>query len=174
MCRTLQYAAIALIMLGMSLNASAKMEIKSSAFAAGASIPSKYTCDVQNPTNPPLQFTGVPANAKSLVLIMNDPDVPKTLIPSGEFDHWLIWNIAPNSKGIKEGDTNQGLNGRGKEGYIGPCPPDREHRYFFRLYALDVRLENTKINNRKDLEDAMKGHIIEQAELMGRYEKMKK
>jgi Raf kinase inhibitor-like YbhB/YbcL family protein len=173
MYRTLQYVAILLIMLGVSLNASAKMEIKSSAFAPAASIPSKYTCDAQNPTNPPLQFTGVPGNAKSLVLIMDDPDVPKNLIPTGIFDHWLVWDIAPDSKGIKEGDSNQGLNGRGK-GYVGPCPPDREHRYFFRLYALDVRLDNAKISNRKDLEDAMKGHIIDQADLMGRYEKMKK
>ena len=96
------------------------------------------------------------------------------MIPAGVFDHWLVWDIAPDSKGIKEGENSQGLNGRGKAGYVGPCPPDREHRYFFRLYALDVKLGNTKIANRKDLEDAMKGHIIDQAELMGRYEKMKK
>ena len=174
MRKTLQYAAIALAMLVVSLNASAKIGIKSSAFTAGASIPSKYTCDAQNPPNPALQFTGVPANAKSLVLIMFDPDVPKTLMPSGEFDHWLVWDITPDSKGIKEGENSQGLNGMGKAGYVGPCPPDREHRYFFRLYALDAKLGNAKIANRKDLEDAMKGHIIDQAELMGRYEKMKK
>ena len=174
MRKTLQYAAMALAMLVVSLNASAKIGIKSPAFTAGASIPSKYTCDAQNPLNPPLQFTGVPANAKSLVLIMEDPDVPKTLIPAGVFDHWLVWDIAPDSKGIKEGENSQGLSGMGKAGYVGPCPPDREHRYFFRLYALDVKLGNTKIANRKDLEDAMKGHIIDQAELMGRYKKMKK
>jgi hypothetical protein len=174
MCKTFQYAAIALAMLVISLNASAKIGIKSSAFAAGASIPSKYTCDAQNPPNPSLEFTGVPKNAKSLVLIMYDPDVPKSMIPTGVFDHWLIWDIAPDSKGIKEGDNTQGLNGTGKPGYVGPCPPDREHRYFFRLYALDVKLGDAKIGNRKDLEDAMKGHIIDQGELMGRYEKMKK
>lgn len=174
MRKRLQYAAVALAMLVVSLNASAKIGIKSSAFTAGASIPLKYTCDAQNPPNPPLQFTGVPKTAKSLVLIMFDPDVPKTLMPTGEFDHWLVWDIAPDSKGIKEGENSQGLNGMGKAGYVGPCPPDREHRYFFRLYALDVKLGNAKIANRKDLEDAMKSHIIDQAELMGRYEKIKK
>jgi Raf kinase inhibitor-like YbhB/YbcL family protein len=166
---------VALAMLVFSTSASAKIGIKSSAFAQGASIPSKYTCDA-SPTapNPPLQFTGVPANAKSLVLIIEDPDVPKTMIPTGVFDHWLVWDIAPDSKGIKEGDTAQGLNGTGKPGYYGPCPPDREHRYFFHLYALDEKLGDAKIANRKDLEDAMKGHIIDQAELMGRYNKIKK
>ena len=174
MRKMFQYAAIALAMLIFPLNGSAKIGIKSSAFAAGGSIPSQYTCDAQNPPNPPLQFTGVPKAAKSLVLIIYDPDVPKTMIPTGVFDHWLVWDIAPDSKGIKEGENSQGLNGMGKAGYVGPCPPDREHRYFFRLYALDVKLGDTKIANRKDLEDAMKGHIIDQAELMGRYEKMKK
>jgi hypothetical protein len=174
MRKTLQYAALALAMVVISLNASAKIGITSSAFAAGASIPSKYTCDAQNPPNPPLQFTGVPKAAKSLVLIIYDPDVPKTMIPTGEFDHWLVWDIPPDSKGIKEGDGSQGLNGMGKAGYVGPCPPDREHRYFFRLYALDTKLGNAKIANRKDLEDAIKGHVIDQGELMARYEKKKK
>jgi len=169
----LQVIAFAAMLLAPA-GASAKLGIKSSAFAEGTSIPSKYTCDAQNPPNPPLQFTGVPAKAKSLVLIMEDPDVPKTMIPSGVFDHWMIWDIDPSSKGIKEGDTNQGLNGMGKAGYVGPCPPDREHRYFFHLYALDTKLGDAKIANRKDLEAAMKGHVIEQADLMGRYEKMKK
>ena len=158
-----------LAVLALSASASAKMTISSAAFAGGASIPAKYTCDAQNPPNPPLQFAGVPANAKSLVLIMNDPDVPKNLVPSGVFDHWMIWDMAPESKGIKEGDGAQGINGAGKTGYFGPCPPDREHRYFFRLYALDVKLGNAKITNRAELEAAMKGHIVEQAELMGRY-----
>lgn len=174
MRKLFQLVAIAVVMFVVSLNASAKIGIKSSAFAAGASIPSKFTCDAQNPPNPPLQFTGVPKEAKSLVLIMYDPDVPKTLMPSGNFDHWMVWDLAPDSKGIKEGDSAQGLNGMGKAGYVGPCPPDREHRYFFHIYALDTKLAGAKILNRKDLEDAMKGHIIEDAELMGKYEKMKK
>ena len=174
MRKLFQLAAIAVVMFVVSLNASAKIGIKSSAFAAGASIPSKYTCDAQNPPNPPLQFSGVPKAAKSLVLIMYDPDVPKSMIPSGDFDHWMVWDLAPDAKGIKEGDSAQGLNGTGKAGYVGPCPPDREHRYFFHIYALDTKLGGAKIMNRKDLEDAMKGHVIDDAELMGKYEKMKK
>ena len=174
MRRLFQFAALALALLVVSLNASAKIGIKSSAFAAGASIPAKYTCDAQNPPNPPLQFSGVPKNAKSLVLIMYDPDVPKSMIPTGVFDHWLVWDLAPDSKGIKEGDGAQGINGMGKAGYVGPCPPDREHRYFFHVYALDKKLGDAKIANKKDLEDAMKGHILDEGELMAKYEKMKK
>ena len=174
MRKAFQYIAVALAMLVVSLNASAKIGVKSSAFAAGGSIPSKYTCDAQNPPNPSLEFSGVPKNAKSLVLIMYDPDVPKNLMPTGVFDHWLVWDITPDSKGIKEGDSAQGLNGMGKAGYVGPCPPDREHRYFFHVYALDAKLGNANIANRKDLEEAMKGHVIDEGELMGKYEKMKK
>src|SRR5258706_12521108 len=172
MRKAFQYVVIALAMLVISLNASAKIGIKSSAFAAGSSIPSKYTCDAQNPLNPPLEFSGVPKNAQSLVLNMYDPDVPKNLMPTGVFDHWLVWDIAPDSKGIKEGDNAQGLNGMGKAGYVGPGPPDREHRYFFYVYALYVKLGNAKIANRKNLEDAMKSHLIDEGELMGKYEKM--
>ena len=166
--------ATALAVIVFAASASAKMQITSSAFANGALIPSKYTCDGQMPPNPPLAFSGVPAKAQSLVVIMEDPDVPKNLMPSGVFDHWLVWDISPTSKGIKEGDSAQGINGMGKPGYVGPCPPDREHRYFFHLYALDVKLSGAKITNRKELEDAMKGHVIGQADLMGRYNKMKK
>jgi Raf kinase inhibitor-like YbhB/YbcL family protein len=172
--KSVWFVAATAALLVMTMKASAKMGITSSAFSSGGSIPSKYTCDAKNPPNPPLEFSGVPANAKSLVLIMNDPDVPKNLVPSGIFDHWLIWDISPDSKGIKEGDKAQGLNGTGKTGYFGPCPPDREHRYFFRLYALDTKLGAAKITNRQELEAAMKGHIIEQAELMGRYDRVKK
>ena len=169
-------AAAVLAVMAVGMNASAKMKIASSAFSNGSSIPSKFTCDAgKNPPNPPLEFSGVPANTKSLALIVEDPDVPKNLMPSGVFDHWMVWNIPPTSTGIKEGDGAQGMNGTGKPGYVGPCPPDREHRYFFHLYALDVTLPgSTTIANRKDLEAAMKGHIIEQTDLMGKYNKMKK
>ncbi len=166
--------ATALAAIAFASNASAKMKITSSAFAGGASIPSKFTCDAKTPPNPPLAFSGVPAKAQSLVLIVEDPDVPKTMIPSGVFDHWMVWDIFPASKGIKEGDSARGINGMGKAGYVGPCPPDREHRYFFHLYALDTKLGSAKIANRKDLEAAMKGHVVEQADLMGRYNKLKK
>jgi Raf kinase inhibitor-like YbhB/YbcL family protein len=175
MLRKILLASAAFVIATFALSArAAKLEIKSSAFANGASIPSKYTCDTPDVTNPDLEFSGAPAKAQSLVLIMEDPDVPKNLMPSGVFDHWLVWDIPANSKGIKEGEKAQGINGQGKPGYVGPCPPDREHRYFFRLYALDTKLNGAKIANRKQLEDAMKGHIIEQAEYMGKYNRIKK
>jgi len=101
--------------------------------------------------------------------------VPKTLMPSGNFDHWMVWDIAPASKGIAEGaGAKMGMNGTGKPGYIGPCPPDREHRYFFRLYAVDIPLAGKMFKDRAAVEDAIKGHILAQSELMGRYEKIKK
>jgi Raf kinase inhibitor-like YbhB/YbcL family protein len=154
--------------LGTSLNA-ATLQVTSTAFSANGAIPSKYTCDGPG-TNPPLAFTGIPAKTRSLVLIVDDPDVPKNLMPSGVFDHWLIWDLAADSKGVAEGapEAKRGLNGMGQQGYMGPCPPDREHRYFFKLYALDTKL-TARIANKQDLESAMKGHILEQAELVGRY-----
>jgi len=150
------------------------LKITSPAIPAGGMIPAKYSCDADKVT-PPLVFSGVPATAKSLALIVDDPDVPKTLIPTGEFVHWLVWDIAPTSKGFPEADptaATKGLNGTGKPGYYPMCPPDREHRYFFKLYALDTML-GSKITNKADLEAAMKGHIVGQAELIGRYPKKK-
>src|SRR5437868_3844311 len=105
----------------------AAMRITSTAFNNGAPIPSKYSCDADK-VNPPLAFSGVPAAAKSLVLIVDDPDVPKTMIPSGEFVHWLVWDMAPTTKGIAEADkaaATMGLNGTGQPGYYAMCPPDR-------------------------------------------------
>jgi Raf kinase inhibitor-like YbhB/YbcL family protein len=174
MLRTLKGAAVLLAIFAMGGNASAKLGIKSSAFANGGSIPAKYTCDAQNPPNPPLAFSGVPKNAKSLVLIVEDPDVPKNLMPTGLFDHWIVVDIAPTSKGFAEGQGAQGVNGMGKAGYVGPCPPDREHRYFFALYALDTKVGDAKIASRADFESSMKAHIIEKAEYMGKYPKAKK
>jgi hypothetical protein len=150
------------------------MKISSTAFPAGGSIPAKYTCDAQNPPNPPLAFAGVPQNAKSLVLIVEDPDVPKSLMPTGIFVHWIVPDIATTSKGFAEGQGPKGTNGMGQAGYIGPCPPDREHRYFFTLYALDAPVGTAKITDRKGFEDSMKSHIVAKAEYMGRYEKAKK
>ncbi|MEP7307568.1 MAG: YbhB/YbcL family Raf kinase inhibitor-like protein [Acidobacteriota bacterium] len=164
---TFMLAACGALILGTSLGA-ATLQITSSAFAANAAIPSKYTCDGQG-MNPPISFAGVPPKTQSLVLIVDDPDVPKNLMPSGVFDHWLVWDLEPTSKGFAEGDGKGGVNGMGQEGFMGPCPPDREHRYFFKLYALDTKLTGVKIANKADLETAMNGHIIEKAELIGRY-----
>jgi Raf kinase inhibitor-like YbhB/YbcL family protein len=158
----------------MMVQSAAALELSTPAFKQNDKIPSKYTCDGPG-MNPALNFGGVPANTKQLVLTMHDPDVPKTLMPSGNFDHWMVWDLAAASKGITEGaGAKMGMNGTGKPGYIGPCPPDREHRYFFRLYAIDTPLAGKMFKDRAALEEAMKGHILAQSELMARYEKIKK
>ena len=169
-CQTIAFVCGGLLM----AQAASALELSTPAFKQGEKIPSKYTCDAAG-INPALTFSGVPANTKQLVLTMHDPDVPKTLMPSGNFDHWMVWDIAPTSKGIAEGaGSSMGMNGTGKAGYIGPCPPDREHRYFFRLYAVDIPLAGQTFKDRAALEEAIKGHILAQSELMGRYEKVKK
>jgi Raf kinase inhibitor-like YbhB/YbcL family protein len=171
--RYLTCSAIAVFVLCATASAQT-LTITSPAFKAGGAIPSKFTCDESRTApNPALQFSGVPAKAQSLVLIMDDPDVPKTMIPSGEFVHWLLWDIAPDSKGIAEGAGTGGINGMGRPGYMGPCPPDKSHRYFFKLYALDTKI-TSPIKTKADLLKAMEGHILAQAELMGNYERVKK
>ena len=147
------------------------MKIESNQFSEGGLIPRVYTCDGAG-LNPPLQFSDIPANARSLVLIIEDPDVPKSLRPDGMFDHWVLWNIDPHSRGI---DTNEhisaivGANTTGKTGYIAPCPPNGEHRYFFKLYALDMILGLPEGSRKEHVLAAIEGHVIVQAELMGRY-----
>jgi Raf kinase inhibitor-like YbhB/YbcL family protein len=142
------------------------MTISSPAFADGKSIPAKYTCDGSD-TIPPLAFAGVPQAAKSLALVVDDPDAP-----GGTFDHWIVWNIPPSTSSVAEGKAPQGMTGRngfGKDGYGGPCPPGGEHRYFFKLYALDSTMNLSPSSVKADLEKAMKGHVIAQAQMMGRY-----
>lgn len=151
------------------------MKLTSSAFQEGSIIPSLYTCESKN-ISPPLDISGVPPNAKSLVLICDDPDVPKSLRPDGMYDHWVVFNIPPNTHKIPERATapgTQGKNTAGKNQYTGPCPPDREHRYFFKLYALDCLLNLPAGATKKEVEQAAHGHIIAQCQLMGRYEKGK-
>jgi Raf kinase inhibitor-like YbhB/YbcL family protein len=153
---------------------SGNMKITSSAFENNGTIPSQYTCDGEG-INPPLAFEDVPSNAKSLVMLMDDPDVPKNLLPAGVFDHWVIYNIPPTTHEIAESSVpagvSQGLNGAGQEKYTPPCPPDREHRYFFKLFALDSTLEfqdPSKVTKQMVI-DKMQGHIIEEAQLIGLY-----
>jgi Raf kinase inhibitor-like YbhB/YbcL family protein len=144
----------------------ASMKITSSAFHERGNIPSKFTCDGSD-TSPPLQITGVPLEAKSLVLIADDPDAP-----SGLFTHWLVWNIPPQTSSIAEGvgpTGVQGANDFGKSGYRGPCPPPGTHRYSFKIFALDRELEVRSGAKRSQVDAAMKGHIIAQGELVGRY-----
>ncbi len=170
-----QFATGSAMALALSAVASAQsLTISSPTFQQGGNIPSKFTCDAgPAAVNPQLVFGNVPAKSQSLVLIMDDPDVPKTMIPSGEFVHWLKWDIAPSSNGIAEGAGKDGINGMGKPGYMGPCPPDRSHRYFFKLFALDTRLTGD-YKNKAELEKAMEGHVLQKAELMANYERVKK
>ncbi|KKQ35416.1 MAG: PEBP family protein [Candidatus Nomurabacteria bacterium GW2011_GWB1_37_5] len=154
------------------------MKIESPAFKNNNSIPSIYTCDGAG-TNPSLIFSDIPAEAKSLALIMDDPDIPETAKQSfgiEVWDHWVLFNIPPNTTEIKEGINPPGVlgvNTRSNLAYGSPCPPDREHRYFFKLYALDAILDLKPGATKKELESAMQGHIIARAELVGRYNKIK-
>jgi Raf kinase inhibitor-like YbhB/YbcL family protein len=144
----------------------ARMTIGSSAFHQGGDIPAKFTCDGGH-TSPPLQITGIPSEAKSLVVIADDPDAP-----SGVFTHWLVWNIPPQTNSVAEGSAPKGVHGTndfGKSGYGAPCPPTGAHRYYFRVFALDRELALPSGAKRSQLEAAMKGHVIAQGELMGRY-----
>ena len=144
----------------------AKLKVTSSAFQEGGNIPSKFTCDGSD-TSPSLQITGVPSEAKSLVLIADDPDAP-----GGLFTHWLVWNIPSQTKSIAEGSAPNGVQGAndfGKSGYRGPCPPAGVHRYSFKIFALDRELELRSGAKRSQMNAAMKGHVIAQGELVGRY-----
>src|SRR5215469_15853745 len=130
----------------------ASLKIASPAFQNGGTIPSKYTCDVDVPPNPPLEFSGVPANAKSMVLIVEDADAPKPFAPDGVANQWLVVNIPADAKGIKEGAQGEA------PGYIAPCPYAETHHYYFRLYALDTKLIGTPIVTPEQVKEAMKGH----------------
>ena len=144
----------------------ARIKITSSAFQEGGNVPSKFTCEGSD-TSPPLQITGIPSQAKSLVLIADDPDAP-----SGLFTHWLIWNIPPQTTSISEGNAPRGVHGTndfGKSGYKGPCPPSGTHMYSFKVFALDRELDLHGGSKRSQLDAAMKGHVIAQGELVGRY-----
>jgi len=148
------------------------MKLTSPMFENNGLIPKKYTCDGEN-INPPLDFENIPEDAKSLVLTMDDPDVPKNLRPSGVFDHWVVFNIPPRAKGIAENEIMQGVygsNSRGEAKYTGPCPPDREHRYFFRLFALNTLLSLPTGATKEEVLKAVNGkHILTEAILIGRY-----
>ncbi len=152
------------------------ISMTSPAFAAGESIPQKYTCDGDN-TSPALQWEQPPAGTESLALVVDDPDAP-----SGTFVHWVYYDVPASARGLPEnvptderpspGGT-QGKNGGGKTGYTGPCPPSGTHRYFFKLYALDTRLDAAPGLTKDQLLQAMQGHILAQAELIGLYSRTK-
>ncbi len=152
--------------------------IASTSFQHGGAIPARHTCDGQN-LSPPLAWSGVPANARSLALIVDDPDAPDPAAPRTIWVHWLLYNIPPAAQGLPEGVGNkdlphgtlQGRNDWQRIGYGGPCPPIGTHRYFLTLYALDTLLPDLKEPGKRALQSAMQGHIIAQAELVGRYQR---
>ncbi|MAG12812.1 YbhB/YbcL family Raf kinase inhibitor-like protein [bacterium] len=143
------------------------MKITSSAFEHNQIIPEKFTCDGEN-INPALGFSDIPRETKSLVLTVDDPDAP-----AGLWVHWTVWNIAPGMTTIAENSVPEGgiegVTNYGEPGYGGPCPPDGEHRYFFKLYALDIELDLPKDADKNILEEAMIGHVLDKAELIGLY-----
>ncbi|MEI7741401.1 MAG: YbhB/YbcL family Raf kinase inhibitor-like protein [bacterium] len=143
------------------------MNIESTSFSAREKIPEKFTCDGAG-TNPGLRFSSVPTAAKSLAIIMDDPDSP-----SGVYTHWTLWNLPKNTNQISEGRLPpgivQGLTSAGSVGYFGPCPGSGTHRYFFHLYALDAMLELTEGSDVDELHEAIQGHILETAEMYGTY-----
>jgi Raf kinase inhibitor-like YbhB/YbcL family protein len=144
------------------------MEIKS-VFKNGERIPSKYTCDGED-VNPPFEFINVPKNAKSLVMIVDDLDSPSKI-----FAHWILWNIPLNTKSIKENSVpkgaNEGINDFGNVGYGGPCPHFGEHRYRFRLFAIDIGLNLPNTSKKNEIETVIKDHIIDKTILTGLYSK---
>ena len=154
------------------------MQIVSSAFGEGQPIPRPYTCEGAD-TSPPLAFSAVPAGAKSLVLIVDDPDAPDPAAPRTTWVHWLLYNLPPTSTGLAEGvargglpaGTLEGLNDWRRAGYGGPCPPIGRHRYFFKLFALDRTLGDLHRPTSAQLQSAFAGHVLAQAQWVGTYQK---
>lgn len=148
------------------------MEIKSTAFKEGELIPGKYTCDNID-ISPPLEWSQVPSGLKSFALICDDPDAPM-----GTYVHWVLFNLPENTRDLSEdvpkvevlnNGAKQGKNDFGKTGYGGPCPPGGTHRYYFKIYALDKELDSRPGITKRELLKAMEGHILAEAQLMGRY-----
>lgn len=164
---TLSFLVIITVM--ASFTAVSKLTVTSTSFTANGNIPSKYTCEGTQ-TSPQLSVAGIPAGAKSLALILHDPDAPI----AGGFTHWVVWNIAVDGN-IPEDfkGADQGFNGAKKAGYIGMCPPTGTHHYHFKVYALDTQLTLDKSTDKAGLEKAMTGHILAEGEIIGLYKKTK-
>jgi len=156
------------------------MTLTSPAFAFGEPIPTRYTCE-GNDISPALAWRGVPDNARSLVLIVDDPDAPDPAAPQRTWVHWVLYNIPSDATGLPEGvmadlprNTLEGVNDWGRTGYGGPCPPIGRHRYFFRLYALDRHLPDLGKVGKAEVEAAMREHIVAEATLVGTYQKVRR
>ncbi len=143
----------------------AELLVKSPVFEANKPIPRKYSCDGSD-VNPPITIEGIPKETKSLALMVDDPDAPM-----GTFDHWVVWNIPSSTTKIDENTVpgTEGLNSARQVGYMGPCPPSGTHRYFFKVYALDIDLILGVNSKKKDVEKAIEGHVLGRGELMGTY-----
>jgi len=142
--------------------------VESPEFSQNGHIPPQYSCDGEN-INPPVNISNVPEGTKTLALIMEDPDAP-----NGTFTHWLLWNIYPNDKITEKTSLGvTGINSFGKTGYGGPCPPSGTHRYYFKVYALDMELTIVAGEDKNSLLEAMEGHILATGELVGRYSRKK-
>ncbi len=148
------------------------IEISSSAFSNGGNIPAVYTCDGQD-ISPPLEWTSVPDKTQAIALIADDPDAPM-----GTFVHWVLYNLPADTRKLPDNvpgeaalpnGTQQGVNDFGAIGYGGPCPPSGTHRYFFKIYALDTQVEPGRKAKKADLLQAMKGHVLAEGQLMGKY-----
>jgi Raf kinase inhibitor-like YbhB/YbcL family protein len=155
--------------------------IQSKSFRHNEMIPARYTCDGQD-ISPPLQWSGIPTEAKSLVLIVDDPDAPDPAAPKMTWVHWVLYNIPVDTPGLEEnissaslpGGTKEGINDWGRKGYGGPCPPIGRHRYFFKIYALDTVLTDLQQPTKKQVEEAIAGHILAKAELVGMYQRIRR
>ena len=153
------------------------MELSSTAFSRGETIPARFTCEGDE-VSPPLAWSGLPEGTKSLALIVDDPDAPDPRAPKVTWVHWVVFNLPPQAGGLQEGASpdampegaGQGLNSWDRTGYGGPCPPVGEHRYFHKLYALDTRLDLER-PDKDTLIRAMEGHVLDRTELMGTYRK---
>lgn len=151
------------------------MNLSSSAFSANQPIPARYTCAGED-ISPPLTWLGVPAGTRSLALVIDDPDAPDPKHPQQVWVHWVVYNLPPDCAGLTEAatlppDARVGRNDWNRPDYGGPCPPLGRHRYFHKLYALDIDLPDLGQPTKSQLEQAMQGHILAQAELVGTYQK---
>ena len=150
------------------------LKLTSPAFSHNESIPREYTCDDANRA-PTLEWTGAPNGTKSFALIVDDPDAPDPRAPKRTYVHWVLYDLPPSTKRLDGGKSpsgaRDGVNDWKKTGYGGPCPPIGRHRYFFKLYALDTMLGDLGRATKGAVESAMKGHVLEQTELMGTYER---
>lgn len=154
-----------------------ELEIRSSAFEDGGEMPARYTCEGED-LSPPLEFRNVPAGTSTLALIVDDPDAPDPAAPQRVWVHWVVYNIPAEVRELAEGASGsmpdgcvEGMNDSDTVGYSGPCPPIGRHRYFHKLYALDIRLPDDGPITKEALTAAMKGHILATSELIGTYQK---